>query len=129
MKKFYPPLFNTALATYKRRWPLKADYLDVPRPIALALIDESVATFGLAPLLARIQFRQLVSLNAQGFDPHDLKEAIEIYINTVNATDRTDEQACGLRKRLENQFGPLHGVMAVRLSGWPFVITPKAAMA
>lgn len=120
-------MFNTAHATYKRRWPLKADYREIPRPTAVALVDEFVAAFGVDNLLKRNQFAQLVPLRTCAFDPHDLKEAIEISINVINGTDRDDDQVRDLRDRLEGHLGPLHGQMAVRFDGWPFVIAPKAA--
>jgi hypothetical protein len=127
MKKKHTPIFNTALAQQKRRWPLKADYLDVPRPRAVSFIEEFGAHFGLECLRVRSNFRHLMFLRMSAFDPLDLKEALEFAIDAVNSTDSTDDRVQALRERLEEYFGPLHGMIAVRLCGWPFIIVPKLA--
>jgi hypothetical protein len=127
MKKTHPVVFNTALAPYLRRWPLKADYLDVPRQQAVSFIEEFGAHFGLECLRERSNFRNLLFLRMSAFDPMDLKEALEFAINAVNSSDICDGRVQALRTRLEDYFGPLHGLIAVRLCGWPFIIVPKAA--
>jgi hypothetical protein len=129
MKKSHTPIFNTALAEHKRRWPLKADYLDVPRVQAVSFIDEFGAIFGLECLRERSNFRHLVVLRTSAFDPLDLKEALEFIIDTINSTSHKTEQVATLAAHVEEYFGPLNGLMAVRLCGYPFVIAPKAALA
>jgi hypothetical protein len=128
MTKTNLAVHNSTLLDVKRRWPLKRDYLDVPRGDAVALINEYGVLFGLDSLRACSNFRHWASVRPENFDPQDLHKALEIVIGTVNASG-ADEKNIGLSRRLMNYFEPLNGRMAVRLRGYGFVISPKAATA
>jgi len=118
---------NTALLESRRRWPLKADYLDVPRKMIVHLIEKFTAVYGTGPLLERGNFRQLSWISPTGFDALDLHQALEVIIDTVNVRCDDDDEAREIKSHLEQYFGPLNGYIAVRLRGWPFVIEPQAA--
>ncbi|MDN4061249.1 hypothetical protein QPK31_23800 [Massilia sp. YIM B02769] len=118
---------NTALLKSHRRWPLKADYLDVPREMIVQLIEKFIAVYGTGPLLERGNFRQLSWISPAGFDALDLHQALEVIIDTVNVRCDDDDDAQGIKAQLEQHLGPLNGYIAVRLRGWPFVIQPQAA--
>lgn len=118
---------NTALLESHRRWPLKADYLDIPREMIVPLIEKFIAVYGTAPLLERGNFRQLSWISPAGFDALDLYQALEVIIDTVNVRCDDDDEAREIKDNLEQYLGPLNGYIAVRLRGWPFVIEPQAA--
>ena len=122
------PVFNSALLDGIRRWPLKRDYLDVPRADAVSLINEYGVLFGLDSLRGCSNFRHWAIVRPENFDPQDLHKALEIVIDTVNA-EVQEEKVAALSRRLADCFGPLNGRMAVLLRGYGFVITPKAAIA
>jgi hypothetical protein len=127
MKTTKMAVHNTAYLEFPRRWPLKADFLDVPRDMAVAIIEKFIASFGVEPLLERGNFRQLSWISPAGFDALDLHQALEVVIDTVNARFEEDDEAHAIKTSLEHRFGSLTGYIAVRLRGWPFVIQPKAA--
>jgi hypothetical protein len=127
MKSTRLAVHNTTYLESPRRWPLKADFLDVPRDMAVTIIEEFITSFGVEPLLERGNFRQLSWISPAGFDALDLHQALEVVIDTVNARFEEDEEADALKTSLERHFGSLTGYIAVRLRGWPFVIQPKAA--
>lgn len=122
------PCCNTTLIMSKRRWPLAADFLDVPRSQATSFIHEFAAHFGIECLRARGNFRQMSFLAPDYFDPLDLHQALEYIIARVNALDANDGRTAALKARLAAYFGPLDGHIAVRLCGWPFVLSPDAVI-
>ena len=128
MKAAKHAVHNTALLETRRRWPRKADYLEVPREKAVSLIEDFGTVFGFECLRERGNFRSLSYLVPRHFDVVDLHQALEYIIDTVNAKSDECDSAAALKDRLEQHFGPLTGFIAVRLSGWPFVIEPKAAV-
>lgn len=127
MTKTNLAVHNSTFLEVKRRWPLKRDFLDVPRADAVSLINEYGALFGLDSLRAYSNFRHWVIVRPENFDPQDLHKALEIVIDAVNA-EVQDEKVAPLSRRLADCFGPLNGRMAVLLRGYGFVITPKAAV-
>lgn len=128
MNKTHLPVHNSAFLDGIRRWPLKRDYLDVPRADAVSLINEYGVLFGLDNLRACSNFRHWAIVRPENFDPQDLHKALEIVIDTVSA-EMADEKVAALSRRMKKRFGPLDGRMAVRLNGYGFVISPKAAIA
>jgi hypothetical protein len=128
MTKTNLPFHNSALLEVDRRWPLKRDYLDVPRADAVSLINEYGVLFGLDSLRACSNFRHWAIVRPENFDPQDLHKALQIVIDTVNA-EAADEKVACLASLLKDYFGPLTGHVAVRLRGYGFVISPKAAIA
>ena len=128
MKTNKPAVHNTAYLESQSRWPLKADFLDVPRKKALAFIEKFDIAFGLECLRERGNFRHMSFIEPNFFDPLDLHQALEIIIDTVNAQYEENGEARVLKNRLERYFGPLTGCIAVRLHGRPFVIQTKIAL-
>jgi hypothetical protein len=128
MKTLKPAVHNTAFLETRRRWPLKADYLDVPREKAVAFIEKFVTHFGFGYLRERGAFQHMSLIQPAGFGPHDLYEALKVVVATVNARRWVDTEAQSFKKSLEQEFGPSTGHIAVRLCGWGFIIAPKAEL-
>ncbi|QNA88690.1 hypothetical protein G4G28_09670 [Massilia sp. Dwa41.01b] len=126
MNTIKSPVHNMALLQEPRhRWPLKADYLDVPREKAVAIVESFVTHFGFGYLRERGAFRFMAPILPARLDVFDLYEALKAVFDTVNGYNWGDTESRAFKERLEDEFGPLTGHIAIRLQGRCFVIAAE----
>ena len=120
------PVHNMSLLQEPRlRWPLKADYLDVPREKAVAIVEKFVTHFGFGYLRERGAFRFMAPILPARLDVFDLYEALKAVFATVNKLNWSDPGAMDFKAGLEDEFGPLTGHIAIRMQGRCFVIAAE----
>ena len=115
----------TFLQEPRRRWPLKADYLDVPREKAVAIVEKFIAHFGLGYLRERGAFAFMSPIVPAQLDVFDLYAALEAVFATVNKRNWSDTESRAFKANLEKEFGPLSGHIAIRMRGQYFVIAAE----
>lgn len=126
MKTIKSAVHNMALLHEPRhRWPLKADYLDVPRDKAVAIVEKFVNHFGFGYLRERGAFRFMAPIFVERLDVFDLYEALKAVFATVNKLNWSDPGAMDFKASLEDEFGPLTGHIAIRMQGRCFVIAAE----